>query len=103
MQHFKSVDFFDRCNPLKRLSYRKQCDIRKNAFVLTTNKALLRISYLDIDKVDYFIKKAIKKIKSGEKSFIMYSDKELYEKAYYPRQFWATVIIQRFYRKYIKK
>ena len=80
VQHFEQVKHFGGVE-----SYRKRIkhDTIKNKFCLENDKILVRISYLDIEKIETLIKQAIKNRDEGIYD-IIYSDPHLYQTAYFP-------------------
>lgn len=69
MQHYKPVKFFggEKSFKLNKIRDNIKNEHCKNSPVLN----LLRISYLDYDKVEYIIDDCIRKIENGEKIFII--------------------------------
>jgi hypothetical protein len=100
IQHFGPIKFFG-----GNVSYqkRKKHDIIKNYYCLSTRKALLRISYLEIDQVEQHIQNAIDQITFEESPSIIFSNPGLYSKCYLPPysrdpEINSAICIQRWWR-----
>jgi len=94
--HFKLVKYF--MGGENGFLNRKRRDRIKNIFCLETNKLLLRISYLEYNDIEKWIKFGIEKLKRGF-SGIIWSNPQLYQTTFYP----SLIIIQNFFKKKLNK
>ena len=56
IQHYKPIEYF---GGLERFEYMKKCDNIKNLYCLENKIKLIRISYLDVDKIDSILDKLL--------------------------------------------
>jgi len=80
IQHFEYTVFFHRNEEI--FKKRRQTDIKKNFYAISNNYNYLRLSYLELPKIEFYLEYFINKVKKSDKQVIMYTNPKLYRNTY---------------------